>query len=131
MLTHKSQRKLFFCVAAVPKTANASPSGVVNHEFIFMLSPSSRSTAKPAAAWGLRRYFYLLETLQSENLYSIPNLPQPPQISNTLKCTMAALACKKNLYDCPGSCMIIYSSCRGNHINFFRRCFTLNLTKSV
>jgi hypothetical protein len=32
-------------------------SGVVNHEFIFMPSPSSRSMAKPAAAWQLRYHF--------------------------------------------------------------------------
>jgi hypothetical protein len=39
----------------------------------------------------------------------------------TLKIKMAALTCKKNLFDCPVSCVIIYGLCRGNQINFFRR----------
>jgi hypothetical protein len=50
---------IIFFVEPCRKTANASPSGVVNHESFFMLSPSSRSTAKPAAAWQLLYVLFL------------------------------------------------------------------------
>jgi hypothetical protein len=50
----------------VPKTANASPSCHAKHDSVFMLSPSSRSTAKPAAAWQLRYSFiFLIDEMQS------------------------------------------------------------------
>jgi hypothetical protein len=51
-------------------TANASPSGVQS-TFFFMLSPSSRSTAKPAAAWQLRYSFiFLIDEMQSRFMKS-------------------------------------------------------------
>jgi hypothetical protein len=46
-------------------TANASQA-VCKHEFIFMLSPSSRSIAKPAAALQLRYSFiFFIDEIQS------------------------------------------------------------------
>jgi hypothetical protein len=44
-----------FFIAAVPKTANASNSGVVNH-FLFLCCPL-HFTAGNAAAWQLRYSF--------------------------------------------------------------------------
>jgi hypothetical protein len=58
-LTHKTQCCILFFVAAVPKDSQRFPKlspkigGV-----LFMPSPSSRSMAKPAAAWQLRYCFY-------------------------------------------------------------------------
>jgi hypothetical protein len=57
----------------VPKTANASPSGVASHEFI-LLSHYVQSIASPAAAWQLRYSFiYLLlmnveQTLENQTV---------------------------------------------------------------
>jgi hypothetical protein len=48
-MLHQAAMLIIFFIAAVPKTANASNSGVQALS-IFMPSPSSRSKAKPAAA---------------------------------------------------------------------------------
>jgi hypothetical protein len=59
MLTPSSHAIIFFC-CAVPKTADASPSGVVNHESFFMPSPYSRSMAKPTGSKAATLFFILL-----------------------------------------------------------------------
>jgi hypothetical protein len=61
---------IIFFAAAVPKTANASPSGVRRRtdEFIFMLSHSVQSIAKPTAVLQLRYCFIFFEAIIFETL---------------------------------------------------------------
>jgi hypothetical protein len=55
--------------------------------------------------------FFLIDEMQSRQRkwnVGLVMLSQQPQVSKTLKCIMAALTCKKNLFDCPVSFVIIY-----------------------
>ena len=61
--------------------------------------------AKPAAAWLLAQLFHLKKRNPEDK-----KLPQPPQVTTSLKVLPVALVCAKNINDCLGSFVIIYCS---------------------
>ena len=63
-MLHQAAMLIIFFIAAVPKTANASNSGMASHE-IFLCCPL-HFTAGNAAAWQLRYSFiFLIDEIQS------------------------------------------------------------------
>jgi hypothetical protein len=59
-MLHQAAMLIIFFIAAVPKTANASPSGVAKAT-IFITTPSSQTMVLPAAALQLRYSFIFFD----------------------------------------------------------------------
>jgi hypothetical protein len=60
-MLHQAAMLIIFFIAAVPKDSQRFLEVVCKACSVFMLSPSSRSTAKPAAAWQLRYSFIFFD----------------------------------------------------------------------
>jgi hypothetical protein len=87
-----------FFIAAVPKDSQRFQQRCASTFYFYAVRCTLQQAMQQHGSYAILLFFERLK---------IKKLSQAPQVSKTLKCLLAPLTCKKNLFDCPASSVIL------------------------